>query len=223
MSSPIFVTLTTLHCLPIFRNIPDPQLELLIPVCRALEYDEGETILNAGDTSSDFYLVLSGTVRVALRREIAAETREKEVVLAFLNAGDFFGELSMIDAAPRSASVFAETSCCVVSVAGSDFREVSRRNADITFHMLKNMASRLRNSDDKIRSFALQDVASRVLSELDALAKSEGSVNIIKTRVSRQDLAKRVGASREMVGRALRDLEKNKQITMEDGKLIINK
>lgn len=224
MASPIHVTLTTLHCLPIFSNIPDPQLELLIPVCKAREYDQGEVIISAGESSTDFYLILSGSIRVILRRETdGSEGRDKEVVLAHLQAGDFFGELSMIDAAPRSANVIADVDCCVVSITGKDFRDVIRRNADITFYMLRNLASRLRHSDEKIRSFALQDVSSRVMLELEKIAQEEGSPGKIEQRISRQELAKRVGASREMVGRAMRELEVMGRFRFEQGVLFFQK
>lgn len=224
MSSPIRVTLTTLHCLPIFRNIPDLQLEILIPVCKAQEYDQGEIILSAGEVSTNFYILLSGSIRVVLKRELdGSEGREKEVLLAHLQSGDFFGELSMIDAAPRSANVIAESDCCVVSIGGEDFRNVIRRNVDITFYMLRNLAGRLRQSDDKIRSFALQDVASRVLLELESIARAEGTPGQISQRISRQELAKRIGASREMVGRAMRELEVSGQLNFLQGNLMINK
>jgi len=219
MALPIRVSLTTLHCLPIFRDIPDEQLEMIISICRAMEYDQGEPIIKAGEVTNDFYIVLSGKIKVMLKEKSGG----KEVVLTYLSGGDFFGELSMIDAEPRSADVIADTDCCIVSMSGPDFRELVRRNVDITFYILKNLASRLRHSDEKIKRFALEDVSTRVLAELISIAKEEGENLVITERVSRQEIAKVVGASREMVGRAIRDLEIKGEFKTRDGKIFLRK
>lgn len=219
MAIPINVSITTLRCLPIFQNISDEQLGLIVPICKAVKYDQNEVIIKAGDITTDFYVVLSGKLQVVLKER----PEGKLVVLAYLNGGDFFGELSMIDAEPRSADVIADSDSCVLSITGGDFREFVRNNVEITFFILKNLATRLRHSDEKIRSFALEDVSTRVLAELTSMAKVVGDELVIIERVSRQDVARVVGASREMVGRAIRELDIQGDIKVNNGRIIICK
>jgi len=153
---------------------------------------------------------------------LTSDSRGREVILAVLEAGDYVGEMSLIDNEPHSATVRAEVQTDMLVLARADFARCLPENSSLSYGVMRGLVRRLRNADRQIESLALLDVYGRVARTLLDMAEDDKGVKIIRHKVSRQDMAKVVGASREMVSRVMKDLEERGVIeTQENGSVII--
>ena len=163
----------------------------------------GETIVEQGKRSNALFILLNGRARV-----LSADSRGREVTLAMLQTGDYVGEMSLIDNEPHSATVRAEIQTDVLIVGRADFARCCLPESSSVAHALMHgLVQRLRSANRQIESLALLDVYGRVARALLDMSDMVGEERVIRKKVSRQDLAKIVGASREMVSRAMKDLE----------------
>ena len=139
---------------------------------------------------------------------MTSDSRGREVILATLDQGDYLGEMSIIDNEPHSATVRAEVQTDVLMLGRAEFARCLTENASMSLVVMRGLVKRLRHADRKIESLALLDVYGRVAHALldFAVADAQGQL-LIRDKISRQDLAKMVGASREMVSRVMKDLE----------------
>lgn len=181
-------------------------------------YPKHTIILSEGDSSDSLYVILSGKVKVYLNDESG-----KEAIINYQEAGEYFGELSLIDDSKRSASIMTMERSTMVIMPKQVFHEVLKSNPDIAIHLLKDMVHRVRTLTDEIKSLALSDVYGRLSKMLLSLARERDGLLIIERHVTQQELANRIGASREMVCRIFKDLIKGGYITAERNHYIINK
>lgn len=172
-------------------------------------------IVNEGDDSDTLFIFLSGRAKV-----YAANEAGREVVLATVGEGDYVGELAL-DGAPRSASVMTlePTSCVLVS--GANLREFLAAHPAFGQHLILNLIRRVRNLTSTVKSLALEDVYTRVVGLLQTLAVPEGSVRVVPEKLTQQDVAERVGSSREMVNRVFKELTKGGYVQAEGGRITI--
>jgi CRP-like cAMP-binding protein len=177
-------------------------------------YKRGDNIVEQGKKSNALFIMLTGRARV-----ISGDGRGREVILAILNPGDYIGEMSLIDNEPHSATVQAEIQTDVLELARVDFARCLPENTSMAYAVMKGLVQRLRHADRQIQSLALMDVYGRVARALleTATPQADGT-RLIRSKVSRSDIAKMVGASREMVSRVMKDLEQRGFIeVMDDG------
>ena len=160
------------------------------------------TIMAAGDQTDSLYIVLSGRLKVMM-----SDADGKEVILSMLGPGEFFGEMGLIDDAPRSASVVTVEPCELLSIAKRDFRKCLAENFEMAMAVMRGLVRRLREADRKIGSLALLDVYGRVSRLLLDMAETVNGEKIVTRRLPKQDIAKMIGASREMVSRVMKDLQ----------------
>lgn len=181
-------------------------------------FKRGEMIVEQGKKSNALFIILTGRARV-----ITSDARGREVILATMSPGDYIGEMSLIDNEPHSASVRCEVQTDVLMLGRVEFARCLPENTSMAYAVMKGLVQRLRSADRKIESLALMDVYGRVARALiDASEPDSEGQNIIRDKVSRQDLAKMVGASREMVSRVMKDLEERGYIeTMGNGAVVI--
>ena len=187
--------------------------------CHRRTYPAKSTIINAGDLSEELYYLKSGSVSVVIEDDDG-----HEIILAYLNAGDFFGEIGMFDEnRERSAWVRTRTKCEVASIRYDRLRALASDFPEILFAMLSQMALRLRNTSRKVGDLAFTDVSGRVARTLldlcqqpDAMTHPDG----MQIKITRQELGRIAGCSREMVGRVLKNLEEQHLITAS-GKTIV--
>ncbi|MDX1609701.1 MAG: cAMP-activated global transcriptional regulator CRP [Halofilum sp. (in: g-proteobacteria)] len=189
---------------------PPPQkpewLETFLANCHRHEYPARSTIIHGGDICDTLYYIVSGSVSVVIEDE-----EGHELVLAYLNEGEFFGEMGLFDEEnQRSAWVIARTDCDVAVADYSQFKKMSEHTPGILFAVAGQMADRLRKTSNKVRDLAFLDVTGRVARTLleltqepDAMTHPDG----MQVKITRQEIARIVGCSREMVGRVLKDLE----------------
>ena len=203
---------------PLFSMLNAAQGESVAQAVIKRRFKRGETIVEQGKKSNALFIILTGRARV-----FTADARGREVILANMNPGDYIGEMSLIDNEPHSASVRAEVQTDVLMLGRTDFARCLPENSSMAYTVMKNLVQRLRSADRKIESLALMDVYGRVARSLiEAAHTDDQGRTTIRDKVSRQDLAKMVGASREMVSRVMKDLEDRGYIeTMLNGSVVI--
>ena len=203
---------------PLFSMLTLAQGESVAAAVVKRRYKRGDAIVEQGKQSNALSIILTGRARV-----IATDARGREVILATMRPGDYIGEMSLIDNEPHSATVLAEIQTDVLILGRAEFARCLPENDSMAYAVMKGLVQRLRHADRKIESLALMDVYGRVARALleFSVTDSDGNV-IIRDKVSRQDLAKIVGASREMVSRVMKDIEERGFIeTRSDGSILV--
>ena len=188
--------------------------------CHRRTYPAKSVIINEGDYSDELYYLVKGSVSVLIE-----DDNGHEIVLAYLNEGDFFGEIGMFDEKrERSAWVRARSPCEVASISYDRLKSLSSDLPEVLYAMLSQLALRLRNTSRKVGDLAFMDVSGRVARTLldlckqpDAMTHPEG----MQIRITRQEIAKIVGCSREMAGRVLKDLEEQGLITAHGKRIVV--
>ncbi|MEY4296018.1 MAG: hypothetical protein RLY82_1706 [Pseudomonadota bacterium] len=214
----ILSNLDLIRRVPLFSMLSDAQAQTIAESVTKQRFRRGEAIVEGGKKANALYIILNGRAHV-----VATDTRGREAILANLKQGDYVGEMSLIDNQPHSATVRAEVQTDVLVLGRTQFARILPENAAMTYAIMKVLVQRLRQADRKIESLALMDVYGRVANALLDLSQvhSDGR-SFIKEKVSRQNIAKTVGASREMVSRVMKDLEDKGYIeSQEDGSIFI--
>ncbi|MFG6448060.1 Crp/Fnr family transcriptional regulator [Roseateles sp. BYS180W] len=202
---------------PLFSMLTADQAQSIADSVVKRRFKRGELVVEQGTKSNSLYILLNGRARV-----LTADSRGREVILAVLQPGDYVGEMSLIDNEAHSATVRAEVQTDILVLGRSEFSRCLPDASSLAYGILRGLVARLRNADRQIESLALLDVYGRVARTLLDMSEEEKGVKIIRGKVSRQDMAKVVGASREMVSRVMKDLEDRGVIeTLENGSVVI--
>ncbi len=201
----------------LFKSLPDEDLQAVSALAVTRQYPKNTLVICEGDCSDSLYIVLSGKVKVFLNDE-----EGKEVTLNIQGEGEYFGELAMLDNAPRSASVITLEKTRLAVVSKSAFDECLECNPKIALTVIQGLARRLRELTENVRSLALMDVYGRVAHTLLDLAEERDGKLVVTQRLTQRDIASMVGASREMVSRILRDLTVGGYITSKNKIITIN-
>lgn len=174
-------------------------------------------IVNEGDPADALYIILSGRVKV-----FAANAEGREIVLRTQGPGEYFGEM-MLDEGPRSASVITLEPSTFLIVPKPDLRQFLVRNPEFAVRLVEKLIHRVRALTASVKSLALMDVYGRVAGLLLDLAEQEDGSWVIHERLTQQDIANRVGASREMVSRILKDLADGGYIAVQRDRIVVNR
>lgn len=187
--------------------------------CHRRHYPAKSVIIYAGDKPDALYYIISGSVSVLKEDEDG-----HEIVLSYLNPGDFFGEMGLFDdAGNRSAWVRTKTAVELAEISYSRFNQAVADDPQIMFAITSQMAERLRKASSKVGALAFLDVTGRVFETLHDLCKEPDALTHpdgMQIRITRQEIGRIVGCSREMVGRVLKDLEQKGDISVS-GKTIV--
>lgn len=210
------VSITALRCLPMFSGLHESALEPIVRVAMMRKAPRGSTVVMAGDRTDFVYLVLSGGLKVQVCDEDG-----REVILTLLGPGELFGEMGVLDDNPRSATVVANQSSELIVISKADFKRVMQENFDVCLYIMRNLVHRLRIADRKIETLALMDVYGRVARLLLDMAEHVNGENVVRRKISKQDIAKMIGASREMVSRVMKDLHNQGLIEEGEGRIIL--
>jgi CRP-like cAMP-binding protein len=210
--------LELLRRVPLFSALTPTQSASIADAIIKKRFKRSEIIVEQGKKSDALYIILTGRARV-----MSSDSRGREVILATLHPGDYIGEMSLIDDEPHSATVRTEVQTDVLTLGRDAFSRCLPENSSMSYNIMRGLVGRLRHADRKIESLALMDVYGRVARSLLEFAVDDGAGNLkIRDKISRQDLAKMVGASREMVSRVMKDLEERGFVdTQEDGSMIV--
>ena len=210
------VSTAVLKAVPLFTTISEEQLRMLTTMVTRRSASRNTTIMSSGDATDSLYIVLSGRLKVMM-----SDSEGKEVILAILGPGEFFGEMGLIDDEPRSASVVTIEPCELLSIAKRDFKRVLTENGEMAMSVMRGLVRRLREADRKIGSLALLDVYGRVARLLLDMAENVNGEKIVTKRLPKQDIAKMIGASREMVSRVMKDLQTGGYIEMRGSNIVL--
>ena len=203
--------------IPLFNGLAEADLAALSERAVIRAYSKNTIIINEGDRSDSLYLILMGKVKVYLGDESG-----KELILDVKDAGDYFGEM-VLDDGPRSASVMTMEASQFAVIARRDFKEFLLKHPEIAIQVITNLIHLARGLNDNVRSLAMLDVYGRVARLLLDMAENQDGKQVIPEKLTQKDMASRVGASREMINRILRDLTIGGYITVDGRRIIINK
>jgi CRP/FNR family cyclic AMP-dependent transcriptional regulator len=208
------INLRILRTVPIFALFSDDQLTALFPAIQHRSYPRRSFILRRGEQTDALYIILAGRAKVVIDDEDG-----RELTVTTIGPSEFFGEMSLIDEKPRSASVQAVEACEVLHVSREAFMVCLQANFDVAMLMLRSVIGRLRNADDKIASLALMDVHGRVARLIMEEAKLVDGSWVVD--IGSEEMGRIVGASREMVSRVLREMFANGLIRRDRRKIVV--
>jgi CRP/FNR family cyclic AMP-dependent transcriptional regulator len=216
MAGPASVSTLLLRNVPLFAALPEGALQLLTRVVGRKSYPRNSNIISAGDPTDALFIVISGRLKVMM-----SDDEGREVILAILSQGEFFGEMGLIDDSPRSATVIAIEPCELLMISKADFKKCLQENFDICMGVMRGLVRRLREADKKIGSLALMDVYGRVARLLMEMAETIDGQRVVTKKLPKQDIAKMIGASREMVSRVMKDLQTSGYIEVKAGSIFL--
>ena len=172
--------------------------------------------MHAGEETDSLYVMLSGKAKVVL-----TDDHGREVILGHMGPQDFFGEMGILDDQPRSASVYTLEPCEMLRLSKSGFMSCVKEHSEVAMLVIRNLVKRLRAADRKIESLALVDVSGRVARLLIDLAQETGGKLVVVRAPAKQEIARMIGASREMVSRVIKELEQRALIRIDRRSIII--
>ncbi|MCB1632366.1 MAG: cAMP-activated global transcriptional regulator CRP [Pseudomonadales bacterium] len=195
-------------------------LDAFLQQCHLRRFPARSTIIHAGERGESLFYIMKGSVTVVIEGSDG-----KEMIVAYLNKGDFFGEMGLFDSDEnRSAWVRAKTECHAAEIGYTRFREFVERHPDVLFELATQMSTRLRTTTRKVGDLAFLDVTGRVARTLldlcrqpDAMTHPDG----MQIRITRQEIGRIVGCSREMVGRVLKTLEEQGLVHVKGKTMVV--
>jgi CRP/FNR family cyclic AMP-dependent transcriptional regulator len=173
-------------------------------------FPKNTVLINEGDVGDGLYVILSGRVKVYASNEAG-----REFVIDFHGPGEYVGEMTL-DGAPRSASVITVEPTTTAVVNRAHFRDFILAHPDFALHLIERLIHRVRVTTGNLKSLALSDVYGRMARLLNALAQPVDGKMIVPEKLTQQDIADRVGASRDMIGKLMKDLTGGGYIAVED-------
>jgi CRP/FNR family cyclic AMP-dependent transcriptional regulator len=198
-------------------------LEKLLVHCHRRRYTAKSTIIYAGDRSDSLFVIIKGSVTILIEDDDG-----REMIIAYLNSGDFFGEMGLFEKEgaekERSAWVRAKTECEVGELSYAKFRELTQQDPEILYALGSQMADRLRNTTRKVGDLAFLDVTGRVARTLLDLCKQPDAMTHpdgMQIKITRQEIGRIVGCSREMVGRVLKSLEEQGLVNVKGKTMVV--
>ncbi len=201
----------------LFGELEPAELEALARAAERQEFARDEVIFAAHEPADSFYVIASGRVKVCV-----SSAGGKELILATLGPGQFFGEMALLDDATRSASVVAQLPTVAYRLRRHDFERLVEQHPTIARKLLRELSLRLRRSNAQMESLATLDVVGRLARYLIDLAKQHGQILgngwVAVRRPTHQDIANSIGTSRETVTRLMNDLEQ-RGLVVNEGKM----
>ncbi len=202
--------------IPLFEKLDNEERKKLADRFILRRLPKNTVVINEGDDSRSFYVIIEGQVKVYLTDE-----NGKEIVLNQQGAGEYFGEIALLDEGLRSASVITLQKSQFAVLNQQAFSECISDNPQISLKIMQGLTQRLRALSNNVRSLALMDVYGRVARLLLDEAVDQNGIKLIENKLTQNDIAARIGASSKMVGRIMQDLKKGGYIRKDDKRLVI--
>jgi CRP/FNR family cyclic AMP-dependent transcriptional regulator len=205
---------------PLFSELDDGELQQLAGVVREHHYKKHTTIVHVDDPGNALYILKSGLVKVTIE-----DQHGYEMILRILYPTDFFGDMSLLDGMPRSATVTTQEFSDVLTISRDHFLNIIEKSPKILLKMTAVVSQRLRKANELIHSLAFFDVYGKVARTLLNLATERGRVTeqgtVIDIRLTQQELAELAGMTRETMARTLREFQQAGCIRVESGVISI--
>lgn len=209
-----------LKSVPLFERLGEASLDSILRLTRRRKFKKDEIVFHEKEVGDTLFIILHGRIKVAIFGDDG-----KEVTLSTLSEGDFFGEMSLLDSEPRSATTIAESECELLSLHRDDFMRALDQDHGMSTSLVHILANRLRKANHQISTLALLDVYGRVARVIQELAEEEGKRlkdgRVVVRRPTHMDIAHRIGSSRETVTRMMRDLEQNGHIETQGREIFL--
>jgi CRP/FNR family cyclic AMP-dependent transcriptional regulator len=209
-----------LRSVPIFSELSDPDIASLGRLANRRKCPKDSVVFFENEEGDFFFMILEGRIKVTILGDDG-----REVILSLLGPGDFFGEMALLDQEPRSATAIAVEDTELLSLHRTDFQTALSDNRSITMGLIKVLTGRLRRANHQISTLALLDVYGRVARVIVDMAREEGrrlkDGQIAFRRATHQEIANRIGTTRETVTRMLKDLERQGLIHVEGKELVV--
>jgi CRP/FNR family transcriptional regulator, cyclic AMP receptor protein len=202
----------------LFSGLTAEERRAIAKISREQNYRKGAVIITEGEKTAALFVVIEGKAVV-----VGIDDEGRQIVLNEFGSGEHFGEMSFIDGAPRCADVEVGAASRLLVVPRDQFRNIVADNPEICFNLMKGLNEKLRNATEQIKDLAFRDVYGRVARFLDKSARTEGEVRVIDERLTHQDIAFRVGSSREMISRIFKELRFGGFVEMRDRKIVLLK
>ena len=198
-----------------------PNIESFLDHCQRRTFKSRSTLVSAGDPSESFFFVLEGSLSVVIKSE-----EGQDMVVTYVNPGDFFGEVGLYKRVDkvREASIQAKTNCEVAEISYERFFEVKEQFPEILYAIGAQMADRLTNATKKLHDLAFVDAKGRITNALYDLCKEPDAMTHpdgMQIKVSRQELGRIVGCSREVAGRILKVLEQEGMVQVAGHTMVV--
>ena len=209
-----------LRTVPIFSELSDEDISSLAHLALRKRYPKDTVVFFENEEGDFFFTILEGRIKVTILGDDG-----REVILSVLGPGDFFGEMALLDNEPRSATAIAVEESELLSLHRNDFQTVLNDNRSITSALIRVLSARLRRANHQISTLALLDVYGRVARVIVDMAREEGKRlrdgRIAFRRATHQEIANRIGTTRETVTRMLKDLERQGLIRIEGREIVV--
>jgi CRP/FNR family cyclic AMP-dependent transcriptional regulator len=200
---------------PDFGNMDD-----FLSIAHKRKYPRGSTIIYAGEQSDSIFYITQGSVTVLVEDDTG-----REIIVAYLNTGDFVGEMAMFgEKGTRTAWVKAKIECEVAELSYAKFSELSRKDSGMLYQLASQLADRLGKTTQKVGDLAFLDVTGRVAHTLLDLCKEPDAMTHpdgMQIKITRQEIGRIVGCSREMVGRVLKTLEEQGLVSVKGKTMVV--
>jgi len=200
-----------------FVNLDESALRALAPRGAVRAFPRNAVVVSEGEATDSLYILLSGRVKAYVSEEDG-----REVVLNTVGVGDYFGEL-VLDGGPRSASIMTLEPCRFFVIPRGDIEGLLDRNSAFARHLIHVLIGKVRSLTQKVLDLALKDVYGRFARFIDENAIERNGMRVVPERLTQQDIAARIGGSREMVNRIVKDLTAGGYISIEGKQITIHK
>ncbi|UCH53376.1 MAG: Crp/Fnr family transcriptional regulator [Pseudomonadota bacterium] len=205
-----------LENIPLLSGLSKQDLATIAEHAITKTYDPHSLVIREGELSDSLYLILYGKTKVFVSNSSGAEA-----ILNILGPGEFFGEMALLDDAPRSASVMTLEPTRLSMITKSAFRQCLTDHPDVAFNLIAALNRRVRTLTENVKNLALLDVYGRVARTLINVAIRDGEEFVVDPKLTHQDIASMVGASREMVSRVLKDMASKGYLQTRGRRLIL--
>lgn len=201
-----------------FKGLDMSELTELAGMMKEIKYKKNTIVINQGDLSRSLFIIVYGRLKV-----FATDEEGNQTIFTFLNNGDFFGELSLLDDAPRSATVYTLEDCTVLNLDHVKFKDFVDSHPAACWPLFKSLTSRIRTMDQTICSLTSRDIYGRLIEALYKQAEENADGVLITQKLTHQDFAEMIGSSREMISRIFKDLKEGGYISVETKQVSILK
>lgn len=201
----------------LFCHLDEAGLLDLVPRGLARTFPKHAIIVNEEDTTDTFYIVLSGRVKAYVHGDDG-----KEVIVNLIGAGEYFGEL-MLDGGTRAASIMALETCRCFLIPRSEIDILLEQYPQFALDLIERLIGKVRSLTSKVRDLALRDVYGRFVRFVEDSSVDQDGIRLIPERLTQQEIAERIGGSREMVSRIVKDLSAGGYISVQAKKILVHK
>jgi CRP/FNR family transcriptional regulator, cyclic AMP receptor protein len=209
---------TLLRDIPLFSCLGDEELTHLESVAVKRAYPKNTILISEGDKGDQLYVIRRGKIKV-----VVTDDSGRERVISLLGPGEHFGEMALIDGESRSATIVTTEPTQLLTIRREDFLKILTSHPDLMFSLLKVMTKKVRIATSMFESLAFDDVYARLVKLLMNLASPMGDQWVVEEKLTHQEIADRIGASREMVSRILKALSGGGYISTEKKRITVRK